>query len=96
MLLKSDLDVQQTPYEAGLLNKSSNLAPALGLTKFVIHIDIILGRTLLCYLSRTWMSNKPASERCLSSIYTCDNTNAVMASDGNFVKIGMKIVLLSD
>jgi hypothetical protein len=37
--------------EAGLLNKSLHLAPALGVTKF--------GHTLLCYLSRTWIFNKP-------------------------------------
>jgi hypothetical protein len=40
VLLKSDLDVQQThllPLEAesGLLNKSSRLAPALGATKLI-------------------------------------------------------------
>ncbi len=33
--------------EAGLLNKSSRLAPALGVTKFTIDIDIILD-TLCC------------------------------------------------
>ena len=37
--IKSDLDVQQM---AGSLNKSSHLAPALGVTKFILFIDMIL------------------------------------------------------
>jgi len=40
MLLKFDLDVQQT--EAVLLNKSSCLAEALGVTKFITAFAIIL------------------------------------------------------
>jgi hypothetical protein len=40
MLLKFDLDVQQT--EAGLSNKSSCLAEALGVTKFITAIGMIL------------------------------------------------------
>jgi hypothetical protein len=47
VLLKSDLNVQQTHSKAGLLNKSSHLAPALGVTKFTIPTDIILV-TLCC------------------------------------------------
>ena len=40
MLLKSDFDFQQT--EAGLLNKGSYLARALGVTKFTNIKGIIL------------------------------------------------------
>ncbi len=36
MLLKSDLDVQQT--DAGLLNKISSLAAALGVTRIVTFV----------------------------------------------------------
>jgi hypothetical protein len=36
-----------TSTEAGLLNKSSNFAPALGVTKFLIVTDMILV-TLCC------------------------------------------------
>jgi hypothetical protein len=39
-LLKYDLDVQQA--EDGLLSKSSCLAPALGVTKFIFARDMIL------------------------------------------------------
>ncbi len=53
--LKSDLDVQQTPMfnklisevEAGLVNKSSSLAPALCATKFTNGGAMILV-TLCC------------------------------------------------
>jgi hypothetical protein len=38
--------------EAGSLNKSSCLAPALGVTKFIIN-TYDFGHSLLCYLSRT-------------------------------------------
>jgi hypothetical protein len=63
VLFKSDLDVQQThtllsyssfncmfnkpTLEASLLNKGSRLAPALGVTKFIIVIDTTLV-TLCC------------------------------------------------
>ncbi len=40
--------------EAGLLNKSSCLAPALGVTKYTNVIDII-SAALVYYLSWTWM-----------------------------------------
>jgi hypothetical protein len=39
--------VQRQSTEASLLNKSSHLAPALGVTKFIIDIDLILV-TLCC------------------------------------------------
>jgi hypothetical protein len=44
-LLKSDSDFQQT--EGGLLNKSSSLAPALGVANFLIVIAMSL-ITLCC------------------------------------------------
>jgi len=47
--------------EAGLLNKSSSLAPALGVTKFTIG-TYDFGHTLLCYLSWTKMFNKHTSD----------------------------------
>ncbi len=44
---ESDLDVQQTDLtEAGLLNKSLSLAPALGVTKFKNAGDLIFSHTL--------------------------------------------------
>jgi len=64
-MLESDLAVQQTRLgysEAGLLNKSSCLAPALDLTKLTNVRDIIFGHTLLCHLSPTYMFNKSTSE----------------------------------
>jgi hypothetical protein len=39
--------------EAGLLNKSSRLAPALGAAKFITIIAMYFGHTLLCFLSPT-------------------------------------------
>ncbi len=47
MLLKLHLDVQQTTSEASSLNKSSRLAPTLGVLRFIIVGDIILV-TLCC------------------------------------------------
>jgi hypothetical protein len=47
-------------FEACSLNKCSCLAHDLGMTKF-ITITAIFGHTLLCYLSLTWMFNKPTS-----------------------------------
>ncbi len=38
---KHELLFNRTASETGLLNKSSHLAPALGVTKFIIDIDII-------------------------------------------------------
>jgi hypothetical protein len=46
--------------ESGLLNKSLRLATAVGVTKFVSQC-FRSGHTLLCYLSLTWMFNKPIS-----------------------------------
>jgi hypothetical protein len=64
--------------ETGLLNKSSCLAPAPYLAKFLIDKDMILA-TLLCYFSWTWMFNKTNSEvillntkLMLSSSLMCD------------------------
>jgi hypothetical protein len=53
-----------------LLNKSSCLARALGVTKFLIVTDI-LDHTLLCYLSQTYMFNKPTSESGLMNQSWC-------------------------
>jgi hypothetical protein len=47
--------------EAGLLNKSSFLAPALGVNKFRFVKYLILVTLLLSYLSLTKMFNKPTS-----------------------------------
>jgi hypothetical protein len=44
---KYELLFSKLASEAGLLNKSSCLAPALGVTKFIITTDIILV-TLCC------------------------------------------------
>ncbi len=41
MLLKSDLDVQQIYLWVSLLNKSSHLAPALGVAKVIIVTDMM-------------------------------------------------------
>jgi hypothetical protein len=46
VLLKSNLDVQQTHLCTGLLNKSSCLAPALGVTKFIIVK--VMGSAIFC------------------------------------------------
>jgi hypothetical protein len=43
--------------EPGLLTKGSRLARALGVTKFTNDRDMIL--VTLCFLSLTWMFNKP-------------------------------------
>jgi hypothetical protein len=45
--------------EAGLLNKGFCLARALGGTKIYKYERYDFGLTLLCYLSQTWMFNKP-------------------------------------
>ncbi len=51
---------------ASLLNKSSSLAAALGVAKFITNISFYeYGHTLLCYLSLTYMLNKPTSKACL-------------------------------
>jgi len=48
------------------LNKSSRLAPALGVTKLIIVKDMIV--TLCCAtLSLTWMFNKPTSAYYIQS-----------------------------
>ncbi len=65
VLLKSDLDVQQASEQCYHLydaNKSSSLAPALGVTQFKFTDVIYL--ILLRYLSLTQMFNKQASEPC--------------------------------
>jgi hypothetical protein len=51
VLLKSDLDVQQTLFWV-FFYKSSCLSPTLGVTQFII-VTHDFGHTLLCYLSRT-------------------------------------------
>jgi hypothetical protein len=52
-------DMKGVLLKAGLLNKSSYLAPTLYVTKFMGFIVTILGHTLLFYLSQTWLFNKP-------------------------------------
>jgi len=47
--------------EAGLLNKISCLAQPLGVTKIITCQRYYLGHTLLCYLSQTYMFNKPTT-----------------------------------
>jgi hypothetical protein len=46
--------------KASLLNKSSCLAPALGVAKVILVTDMILV-PLLRYISQTHMFNKPTS-----------------------------------
>ncbi len=57
--------------EAGLLNKSSHLAAALGVTQFteIISKNLV---TLLCRLSPTYVLNKPISGFYPTSL--CDST----------------------
>jgi hypothetical protein len=54
VLLKSDLDVQQTYLGAGLLNKSSCLAAALGVTKFIVIVALkrFFNRVGSCFTNR--------------------------------------------
>ncbi len=56
--------------EASSWNKSSCLAPTLGVTKVIIVTDMIC-HTLLCYLSRTWMFNTTTSEAGLLNKSSC-------------------------
>ncbi len=62
--------------EADLLNKCSCLAPALGVTKFIIVKDMIWV-TLCGFLSRNQMFNKPPSGNgfYLSSTAKCDQSH---------------------
>jgi hypothetical protein len=46
---------------------SSRLAAALGVTNFITIIAMFFGHTLLCYLSPTWMFNKPTSKPFLGN-----------------------------
>jgi hypothetical protein len=46
---------------AGLLNKSSCFAGALGVIKFYKNTRYNFGHTLFCYFSLTWMFNKSTS-----------------------------------
>jgi hypothetical protein len=57
---KHELLFSESSKESSLLNKSSHCAAALALTKFTI--------ALLCYLSQTYLFNKPTSEASLLNI----------------------------
>jgi len=56
---------------AGLLNKGSCLARALGATKIDKYERYDFGHTLLCNLSPTYMFNRPTSEAGLLNKSSC-------------------------
>jgi hypothetical protein len=61
--LMSIVQIEQT--EAGSLNKRLMLSSSLWCDQIYKYEIYNFGHTLLCYLSLTWMFNKPTSEHSL-------------------------------
>ncbi len=80
--LRSDSDVQQP--HLSLLNKSSCLAPELGVTKFIIVTDMIFGHTLLSHLGQTLRLVCRTSKSDLSSTRKWELTPKAWAKHESF------------
>jgi hypothetical protein len=77
--------------EAGLLNKSSCLAPALGVAKVTIVIAMILATLCCAALSRTKMFHNPTPTLGLTKFIIASNMILVTLCCATSVKLGCSI-----